>query len=59
MSLAIEVDDVVEVLLTDRKWCGVKNLEIDFYEFVHNAEVRLYCGHEGTPVVGDPGIGAQ
>lgn len=55
MSLAIEVDDVAEILLTDGKWYRVKNqsFDIDAYEFLHNTEVLLGGGQqEGVPATG-------
>lgn len=54
MSLAIEVDDVTSVLLTDG-WHKVidKSFEIDAYEFTHEKELRVGGGQvEGVSSTG-------
>ena len=56
MSLAIQVDDVQEVLLSDGKWYVVedKTFDLDAYEFLHEKEVLL----GGGKVPGVPNTGA-
>ena len=55
MSLAIQVDAVQEVLLSDGNWYVVKDktFSLDAYEFVHGKEVLLGGGSvEGVPMTG-------
>ena len=56
MSLAIEVDRVSQVLLSDGKWHKVKgkSFDLDAYEFMH--ENRMILG--GGTVEGGPSTGA-
>ncbi len=46
MSLAIQVDDVQEVLLSDGKWHVVKDktFDLDAYEFKDGDKIVLYGG---------------
>ena len=57
MSLAIQVDEVQEVLLSDGKWYVVKDktFTLDAYEFYHGPEVLL----GGGSVQGVPSTGAR
>ncbi len=55
MSLAIDVDRVSQVLLSDGKWHKVKgkSFDLDAYEFMHE-ERRILTGGmvEGVPSLG-------
>ncbi|MCZ6580155.1 MAG: hypothetical protein O6840_00810 [Nitrospirae bacterium] len=55
MSLAIQVDKVQEVLLSDSKWYVVKDktFDLDAYEFLRGKDVLLAGGSvEGVPTTG-------
>ncbi len=55
MSLAIQVDEVQEVLLSDGKWYVVKGktFELDAYEFLSGKDVLLGGGSaEAVPSTG-------
>ena len=56
MSLHIEIDDVIQVLLPDSKWYAVadNSFELDSYEFHHGAEGRFNGGQE-EPTLRPPG----
>ncbi len=63
MSLAIQVDDVQEVLLSDGKWYVVegKTFNLDAYEFLHGDHTLLGGGsvpgvpHTGATWAGESG----